>query len=154
MEMLDRYRQRRRRPGGSASIEKSKVRGRESGLASVEIAFFLPIAMMVVLGVVQFAQMFMVQRELHGAATTGARTGSMQTSTVSEVQSAIQTYLNSSSVGSDYTPTITGVGPSANGDTLVTVTVEHDFELMLRLPIPGFDGGTVPLSASVTMRHE
>lgn len=125
-----------------------------SGIATAEFALMLPVLMLFGLGVLQVAQMFVVQRQLLGAAHTGARTGSVQNSSTSQVDSAIATFLEDTEVGDAYEAQIVGVGPTATGDTLVTVTVTHDMPLFFSMPIEGWDGTTVPLSASVTLRHE
>lgn len=127
----------------------------ERGIAALELSFMLPAAVILMLGVLQAAQMLIAQRELLGAAQTGARAGSAFGSTTAQVKSAVTTFLSSSNIGEDHEVVIAGVGSEATGDTLVTVTVKHEFPLMLKIPaLAGWDSGTFPLEASVTFRHE
>src|SRR5690606_29165192 len=54
----------------------------ESGLASMELAIFLPVLLLMALAAVQFAQIFIAERHLRAAAFSGARTGTIQNSNV------------------------------------------------------------------------
>lgn len=127
----------------------------ERGIAALELSFMLPMAVILMLGVLQAAQMLIAQRELLGAAQTGARAGSAFGSTTAQVKSAVTTFLSSSTIGEDHEVVIAGVGSASTGDTLVTVTVKHEFPLMLKIPaLAGWESGTFPLEASVTFRHE
>jgi len=127
----------------------------QSGMAMVEFALVLPFMALFVLGGLQLAQVFIAQRQLLGAAATGARTGSAEGATTADVTAAISTFLGATSIGNSFTPTITGVSSSADENTTVTVTVTHNYQMMFRIPmIPKLNTATVPLSATVTVRHE
>jgi Flp pilus assembly protein TadG len=132
-----------------------RARHGERGVAALEFSLLLPMAVVLMLGTLQAAQVLIAQRELLGAAQTGARAGSAFGSTTAQVKSAVTTFLSSSTIGEDHEVVIAGVGSDSTGDTLVTVTVKHEFPLMLKIPaVAGWESGTLPLEASVTFRHE
>jgi len=127
----------------------------ESGLASLELAIFLPVLLFLALGTVQFAQIFIAERHLRAAAYSGARTGTIQNSNVAQVESAIATYLGATHIGTNFETEIDGVGVGADGDTMVQVKVKHDFPLLFRMPGLGSpDEPVFPITVAVTMRHE
>lgn len=126
----------------------------QRGVAAVEFAMLLPLLMFLVLATIQMADAFYFRKLLLGAAHSAARTGVSQTSTASDVTSALQTYLGNTRIGNAYESVVSGVGPGASGDSLVVVTVHYDFPLFATLPAVGWTNATVPLSASVTLRHE
>lgn len=125
----------------------------QRGQSVVEFAVILPIIALVVFATLELARVYVVQQHLNSAADMGARTGSIRNSTVADVQNAMDTYFSSTEVGANYTPTITGVSETADFNTYVTVAVLHNLQLFTTL-VPGFSGVTVPLSSSVTMRHQ
>lgn len=126
----------------------------ERGVAAVEFALLLPLLMFLVLATIQMADAFYFRKLLLGAAHSAARTGVSQTSTVSDASAAIETYLANTRIGEAYEASIAGVGPGASGDGLVVVTVRYNFPLFATLPAIGWTNATIPLTASVTLRHE
>ncbi len=119
----------------------------------MEFAVILPIIALVVFATLELSRVYVVQQHLNSAASMGARTGSIRNSTVADVQTAMDTYFSSTEVGANYTPTITGVNETADFNSYVTVSVLHNLQLFTTL-VPGVSGVTVPLSSSVTMRHQ
>ncbi len=138
----------------SDSVASSVSRSSRSGIAAVEFAIILPVALLLVLGSLQSAQVFYLQKHLLAAAQSATRTGTIQGSTEAQVKSALSTYLSVTDIGADYQSTITGVGTTSNGDSLVTVQVTHNVALFAEIPAMGWSTPTIPISASVTMRHE
>lgn len=126
----------------------------QHGVAAVEFAMLLPLLMFLVVATIQVADAFYYRKLLLGAAHSGARTGVSQASTQNDVTAAIQTYLGQTRLAGSYDSTISGVGPGVSGDSLVVVTLRYNFPLFATLPIPGWTEKTVPISATVTLRHE
>jgi len=132
-----------------------KCRSRESGLAIMEFGLILPVVALIVIGGLEVAGIFMAQRQLLGAATTGARIGSTEGGTTSDVTAAVTTFLSSTSIKNNFTTSISGVASNSNQDTTVVVTVSHNYPVFFKIPmIPGLNSGTIPLSATVTLRHD
>lgn len=130
-----------------------KWRG-ERGQAIIEFALLLPLLVVLVVTTLELARVFIVRQHLVSAAEMGARTGTIRNNTVAEVEGAIKTYLANTQVSTNFTTTISGVGPDENFNSTVVVTVKHTLTLFTNVAIPGFDGFTVPLEASITMRHQ
>lgn len=126
----------------------------ERGQAVVEFALLMPVLIVIVIATFELARVFIVQQHLVSAAEMGARTGTIRNNTVAEVESAIRTYLENTQVDTNFTTTISGVGADEDFNSTVVVTVNHTLTLFTTLVIPGFDGFTVPLEASITMRHQ
>lgn len=139
----------------SERFSTSRRRRAQSGFAVVEFAIVAPVVFLLIMGALQLASIFVAQRQLLGAATSGARIGSIEGSTTATVTSAITTYLSSTSIGANFTSNITGVSTSSDENTTVVVTVSHNFPITFRIPmIARLNAATVPLSATVTVRHE
>jgi Flp pilus assembly protein TadG len=120
----------------------------------IEFCVFLPLLVLLVFATLELARAYVVQQHLQEAARVGARAGTVRNSTAADVQSAIQTYLSSTEVGSNFTLSVSGVDPSADFDTMVTVSVSYNLQLFTNVLITAVGGLTIPLSASVTMRHQ
>lgn len=130
-----------------------KRRG-ERGQAIIEFALLLPVLIVIIIATFELARVFIVQQHLVSAAELGARTGTIRNNTVADVESAIRTYLENTQVNDGFTTTISGVGADEDFNSTVVVTVNHTLTLFTTVVIPGFDGFTVPLEASITMRHQ
>jgi hypothetical protein len=125
---------------------------KNAGQAIVEFAIILPIAALIVYATLEVARVYVVQRHMVTAAGVGARTGTFRTSTVADVQNAIGTYLSSTEVGNNYNANIVGVGLTSTSNTMVTVSLTTNLRLFTAFEIPGVT--TLPLTSSVTMRHQ
>ncbi len=136
------------------TIPNSRCRISENGQALVEFAVVLPILVLVVLASLELARIVVVKQHLISAARLGARTGTIRNSAIADVDNALSTYLSSTEVGTSYTRTISGVSAEADFNSQVTVTVNHNLTLFSNFRLPGVSGVTVPLSATVTMRHQ
>ena len=126
----------------------------ERGQAVVEFALLLPVLVVLVVASLELARIFIVRQHLVTAAEMGARTGTIRNSTVAGVESALTTYFANTQVNNDFTSTITGVGPDEDFNSTVVVTINHTLSLFTTVVIPGFEGFTVPLEVSITMRHQ
>lgn len=127
----------------------------ESGVAVLEFALIVPVLAFLMFGGMEVASIFMTQRQLLGAATSGARIGSIQGGTTTDVMAAITTSLAAASIGANFTTSISGVSSTADPSTAVVVTVAHNYPIFFKIPvIPNMNGGAIPLSATVTFRHD
>ena len=127
------------------------------------MALCLPLLLMVVLGVVDFAFMFQRYEAVTNATREGARVAVLPGYAEPDVQSRVESYMQSSGLPTTpgnptvtVTPTtVVGTGGSTWSATLVNVSYEHDYLFMG--PIAGLFGGTftsVTLSSQATMRNE
>ncbi len=132
----------------------SGLRRSRSGSTVVELAFVLPILLIVLFGIVDFGRIFWHSNLLHTAAREGARvmavTGKSGTTDVyqriNDVLSTAGIVLDSGDIELTWSTT-----PS----TLATVevVVNYDFEFFAG-PILGIIPGTIPLSARCVMKDE
>ncbi|MFT4572023.1 MAG: Flp pilus assembly protein TadG [Hyphomicrobiaceae bacterium] len=130
-------------------------RRNERGIVAVELAILLPVLLIAVLGAFEFSRLYLVERDLAAGARMAARTAVVRGASVSDVDAALATYFAGSPVANGYQLTTSGVSPTATPADRVTVSVDYQVALLTGLKIPGLSGGfTVPLSASVTMRHQ
>ena len=129
------------------------------GTAVAEFAVVAPVFILLVFGMIEFGRAVMVQQVLVNASREGARQAVLDGTSVAEVDSRIQLYLDSANInGADITYSVNGttVGdPTAAagfGDA-VTVTISVPFDNVSYLPVPQYIGGT-NLTASSVMRRE
>jgi Flp pilus assembly protein TadG len=112
-----------------------------------------PVFFLLIFGLIEFGRMVMVQQFLTNATREGARVGVLDSSTTSEVTSAVNAYLNSANIN-NATITVSPNPPSnAVYGALVTVTVSVPFSQVSWLPSPMFLGSTT-ITASSAMRRE
>ena len=146
-------------------------RNRRSGASLVEFAFVVPVFLLVVLGMLEYARFFYTMQVMNNAAREGARYAVVNTNNVNtaNVQSYVDSYL--SGVGyaqlAGYSPSAnvsvykadpttganTGLGWTGNGwGTAVGVTVSGTYKPIL----PGFLflPGTVTITSTCVMDTE
>jgi Flp pilus assembly protein TadG len=129
------------------------------GTAVAEFAVVAPVFILLVFGMIEFGRAVMVQQVLVNASREGARQAVLDGTTVSEVDSRIQFYLNSANInGADTTYSVNGTTVSdptaaAGFGDAVTVTISVPFDNVSYLPVPQYIGGT-NLTASSVMRRE
>jgi Flp pilus assembly protein TadG len=102
-----------------------------------------------VFGITEFGRAWMTLNIMHTATREGARLAVVTEPDVARVTARVQEVLDAARVPST---AITVTGPS-DPDRQVTVTVTSDFVIIPGEIMSTFNG-TVPLSASTTMRHE
>lgn len=103
-----------------------KIREDERGVATVEFAIILPVLIMVLFAIVEFSLMYNRQQALHAAAREGGRVASLETSTQTDITSAVDAALTGTSFSSTRSITIAPnvTKPCLNRSGLtVTVTV-------------------------------
>jgi len=121
------------------------------GQAVIEVAFVLPLMLLVLFGITEFGRAWATQNILTSAAREGARL-------------AIVTAPDNALVTSRVTAVCTAAGVTLTGVTIVppdpldperrvTVTVNCNFTILTGTMLGPFSG-TIPMSASTTMRHE
>lgn len=145
-----------------------RARRRDSGQALAEIAIALPILLLMMVGIFEFARAYQIQQVVVNAAREGAREVVLPPNgsgggTVARAQVVVNNYLASGNVnGATVTVTNTGPGLDSEGGTgdamRVFVTVPYSFSLigpMIRLATGSNGGpGDINLSSQATMRHE
>jgi Flp pilus assembly protein TadG len=121
------------------------------GQSVVELALVLPFLLLVLFGITEFGRAWATQNVLTSAAREGARLAVVTGPDVGLVTSRVTTVCAAAGI----TPTdITVVPPDPfDPERRVTVTVNCNFQILTGTLLGGFSG-TVPLSASTTMRHE
>ncbi|BCJ71815.1 hypothetical protein CS0771_13590 [Catellatospora sp. IY07-71] len=97
----------------------------DRGAAAVEMAFVLPLLLLLVLGIIDFGRMLNAQISVTEAAREGARAA-----TISSVAGAAQTRVNK--VNTDYTvdtgaSTFCPASPTAGSDATVVVTYTFEW---------------------------
>jgi Flp pilus assembly protein TadG len=128
-------------------------RRKRRAAAAVEFAVVAPVFFLMVLGMIEYGRMVMVQQVITNASREGARKAVLDGTTISEVQTSVNSYLQAGS--------ITGATVSVSPDPAVkaaynepmTVTVSVPFSQVSWLPSPMFLGGQT-LSAATVMRRE
>ena len=130
--------------------------GREQrGSAILELAFVLPLLLLLTFGVVEFARAWLVVNTLNHATREAARLAATTTPLAVNdpaVVNRAQGILTVAGVtGAAVTNTAAGGAPPA-----VTVTANYNFVFLTGIgPLSGFSfSGTIPLSSSATMRYE
>lgn len=118
----------------------------------VEFALLLPVLIVLIMGVLDFARAFNVLQVVTNAAREGARAGVIPTNTNADVTNTVNTYLTAAGQGGcTTTPVNAGSGGVAGASVSVTVTCP--FQTLTGTLIPGWTG-TFNLSQTATMRHE
>jgi Flp pilus assembly protein TadG len=133
------------------------------GAELIELAVALPILLLIIGGIVDFAILFQRFEVVTNAAREGARMGTLAGYSVADIQDRATSYLTASGL-TDAAPAPTvayGTAPvGAGGGTIdvVTVTVQYPHAFVILGPIMQMVGGsslaTITLSASSTMRRE
>lgn len=135
---------------------------RDEGQALVEMALALPILLLLLVGIFEFARAYSIKQTVVNAAREGARQAVLQGVSADSVTRVINRYLTSNNIApstaasSPTTITLTGIGGTAGDPVTVEVVTRYDFLLMG--PVVGLIGGSfadgVPLRSQTTMRHE
>lgn len=134
----------------------------QRGAAAVEFAIVLPLLMMILFGIIEFATILYDKAMITNASREGARAGIVWRPTeperlsVGEIQAVVNNYLQDHLVnfGSSSLPvvTVSGAGNVENQPLTVTVSYRYDF-LVLPKFAESLDLG-IDLSARTIMRME
>ena len=136
---------------------------RDSGQALVELALALPLLLLILVGIFEFARAYSIKQSLVNAAREGARTAVLPNiSTEDTVKTVVNVYLSANNISPD-TIIIRGaadtkdIGAIVTGED-VTVTVIDRYDFILLGPVISLFGGTfrdgVNLGSRATMRKE
>ncbi|MBC8116836.1 MAG: pilus assembly protein [Candidatus Saccharimonas sp.] len=137
------------------------------GAAMVEMALVLPLFLMLVLGIIEFGRAMMVANLVTNAAREGARMAVLDGSTNTEVNNAVETFLQSaigqgvSAADIDVTITVTAAAGNPNPANNVANALSRDLiTVKVQLPfnkvalIPGDYLAGKQLMGQSAMRHE
>lgn len=122
----------------------------DRGAAMVEMAIILPILIMLVFGIIQFAIAFNRTQGLHAAAREGARTASISTASVGDINARVNDALTG--INYDTAPSVSVSPTICNGrqGDQVTVTVTAPYTIA----IPLLPSQTVTLTGQGVFRCE
>lgn len=134
--------------------KEQRMRSERRGAALVEFALVAPIFLLLVVGSVEFGRAIMVQEALTNASREGARTGTVDGATASDVTAAVNNYLSGMSIsGATTSVTPSDLGPTTADGTQVTVSVSIPYSSVTWVPSPWFLKNTT-LTAVTAMQHE
>ncbi len=133
------------------------------GQAAVEFALILPVFVLLVFGALEFGRAYFDAHLLTNAAREGAREGSLPNRTETDVEQAVDDFLQRVGLPGEWSTEVTvldesgnqragGLSAAVEGD-LVVVTVTYDFQVIVGSLLPNFSG-TVPLHGRCVFRHE
>lgn len=124
---------------------------RNRGQAVIEFALVLPLLLVILFGIVEFARAWMTMSVLTSAAREGARLAAVTAPDVSLVTTRVNEVCSSAGLT---VKDVTVTAPDSDDPTRrLSVTVETDFTVLLG-EILGTFKGTIPLRATSVMRHE
>ena len=138
----------------------------DSGQALVELALALPLLLLILVGIFEFARAYSIKQSLVNGAREGARIAVVQSPLdPAAVDSVIRFYLNSNNVPVDsmritanqMDGTVVALGAAKPGDA-ISVSVFSHYDFILVGPVMSLFGGTfrdgVELGSRATMRKE
>jgi Flp pilus assembly protein TadG len=142
-------------------VKKPARRFGSSGQALAEVAIALPILLLMLVGIFEFARAYQIQQVVVNAAREGARQGVLQGVDTDSATAVVNRYLAGGSI-TGATIVLTGVGGGATAGDVTTVQVSVPYSFSLIGPIirlatkdSGRTGpGDITLSSQATMRHE
>ncbi len=125
---------------------------RNEGQALVEFALIIPILLVIVMGILDFARAYNVNQVVTNSSREGARVAILSASTGTNVTTTVNTYIASANLPGCVTAGGNWGGGGVSGGA-TTVTVTCNFTTLTGTLIPGWSG-TFPISQTTTMRHE
>jgi Flp pilus assembly protein TadG len=144
-----------------AEVVRNRDRASESGQAIIELAFTLPLLLVIVMGIFDFGLMFQRYEVVTNAAREGARVGVLPNYSTADAKARAQQYLTSggltASATIDAAVAPVTFGSPAKTVNQVTVTVSYVHDYVFIGPILNLFGGSlgsVTLQGVSTMRVE
>ena len=132
-----------------------KNRKGERGTAIVEAAFILPVLLLLLSGVLEFGQIFMIKQVITNAAREGARLGAINldnTEALSTANTISQDYLERS--GMDMSAVnVDSIFSELSGNRAIQVTINYDYTSRLAGWGPGISD-SISLRSRTVMRRE
>ena len=142
-------------------LRRRSRRHGSSGQALAEVAIALPILLLMLVGIFEFARAFQIQQVVVNAAREGARTAVLPGVDSDSATTIVNGYLAGGTItGATIVVTGTCAGACAGIQTTVQVSVPYSFTLigpLIRLATAGAGPsgpGDIILSSQATMRHE
>jgi Flp pilus assembly protein TadG len=131
------------------------MKSERRGTTCVEFAIVAPIFFLLVFAMLEFGRFVMIQQQLTGAATAGARAAAFDGATFQSVNAAIKSDDRNLIVGLRNVDVVCNPNPpsSASYGQSVTVTVSTKFRDNSWLPLPQWLGSK-SISATATARRE
>ncbi len=142
-----------------------RLRRDERGTALIEMAFTLPLLLLISVGIIEFGRAFQTWQVLTNAAREGARVAVLPGYSDAMVSARVQTYVQAGVLGAGVTPTVTiqrsvpvsyGTG-SATGSRVI---ISYPYKFMMlngvaKLVVNNTTlGSDFTMAASATMRNE
>jgi Flp pilus assembly protein TadG len=142
-----------------------RLRRDQRGAALLEMAFTLPVLLLISVGIFEFGRAFEVWQVLTNAAREGARVAVLPGISDAMVTARVQQYANAGVLDAGVTPTVTiqrnstiSYGSGTASGSKVTVTYPFKFivlQSVARLIVNGSTvGAPFTMAASATMRNE
>jgi Flp pilus assembly protein TadG len=120
---------------------------RKRGTALVEMAFLLPVLLLVLFGMIEYGGLFWRASQLESAARTAVRAGALSGGTTSAVNTTISSMMTAAGLSSSgYTVTLNPTDPSAlasGAQFMVTISVPYPNISLTKCPL-------VPTPATLT----
>jgi Flp pilus assembly protein TadG len=128
----------------------------------VEFALVLPVLVLMLFGAIEFGRAYYELHLLSTAARAGARVGSLPEKVETDVEAAVDDFLDSVGLSGGWTTTVVATEPGGTdraslaeaqeGDR-IAVTIAHDFQVLAGTVLPGFTG-TLTLHGRCVFRRE
>ena len=137
----------------------------DRGTALIEMAFTLPLLLLISIGIIEFGRAFQTWQILTNAAREGARVAVLPGMSDSMVTARVQEYIQAGVLDASVTPTITiqrnasiSYGSGTATGSKVTVNFPYHFMVLngiARLVVSGTTlGSDFTMATSATMRNE
>lgn len=124
------------------------------GAALVEFAIVAPVFLLFILGSIEIGRALVVQQALTNASCEGARMGTLEGATPSDVESAVNDYLSSVAIVGANPPQVTTQDMGApSSDTQVTVSVSIPYAAVSWVPSPWFLRNATLTATTVMLRQ-
>jgi Flp pilus assembly protein TadG len=139
---------------------KSRGRARdEAGIAAIEFALFLPLLLILLLGIIDFGMLMTSRAGLVNASREGVRAGIILTDpprTADDIETVVKDAMTYSGWDSSdvaaASVTVAGTGGTTGTDLTVQIESNYSFFILSHL-IPSI-ADDIPLRATTTMKHE
>jgi Flp pilus assembly protein TadG len=129
------------------------LRGRRRGIAAVEAALLLPVALILMLGTWEIGRMVEVSQILNNAAREGGRAASSGQYTNSEVQQTVLNYLQNAGLPSaSATVTVSDLTSAGTDCTLATELDQLQVTVSLPFTAVRWSACTLVTSSSTTLK--
>lgn len=119
----------------------------QKGQALVEFALLVPIFVILLFGIMEFARLWETMSVLTSAAREGARVAAVSSPSVSQARSAAERVLAASNISG---ATVSVSGPNSDSEVIVTVSI--NYTPVTGSIVPGI--GAFSLTRSTTMHWE